>query len=175
LELCLRSLFQSRFIALLRSFLGVSRRYRGLQLTSSNRGYPCSRQSPTVCIEEMTVPRGENENRGLYGWKRRSSTGRGSAMPAITLTPLLGGLDLSNDADVLGLKTSPEELEDAVVEALEAGAPRRDRATAPRSLTPRSPPPLLWPGGGQRVEGRAPEADLSPQYRTIRAALARSF
>jgi hypothetical protein len=95
--------------------------------------------------------------------------------PAITLTPLLGGLDLSSDADVLGLKTSPEELEDAVVEALEAGAPRRDRATAPRSLTPRSPPPLLWPGGGQRVEGRAPEADLSPQYRTIRVALARSF
>ena len=68
-------------------------------------------------------------------------------MPAITLTPLLGGLDLSSDADVLGLKTSPEELEDAVVEALEAGAPRRDRATAPPSLTPRSPPPLLWPGG----------------------------
>lgn len=98
----------------------------------------------------MTVPRGENENRGLYGWKRRSSTGRGSAMPAITFTPLLGGLDLSSDAAVLGLKTSPEELEDAMVEAFEADAPRRDRATAPRSLTPRSPPPLHWPGGAGR-------------------------
>jgi hypothetical protein len=154
MELCLRSLFQSRFIALLRSLLGVSRRYTDLQLTRSIRGYPWSRQSLTECIAEMTVPRGENENRGLYGWKRRSSTGRGSAMPAITLTPLLGGLDLSSDADVLGLKTSPEELEDAVGEALEAGAPRRARATASRSLTPRSPPPLLFSFGVNDVRGR---------------------
>ena len=56
MELCLRSLFQSRFIALLRPSLGEPRRYTGLQLTRSNRGYPCSRRSLIECMEEMTVP-----------------------------------------------------------------------------------------------------------------------
>jgi hypothetical protein len=36
--------FRSRFIGLLRSFLGVLRRFAGLQLTSSNRRYLCSRR-----------------------------------------------------------------------------------------------------------------------------------
>jgi hypothetical protein len=58
----------SRFIALLRSFLGVSTRCTGLQLTSGNRGYPCSRRSLTESMDKMTVPRGENPNRDLYGW-----------------------------------------------------------------------------------------------------------
>lgn len=51
--------------------------------------------------------------------------------PAKVLEPLLDGLDLSGDADALGLETIPEELEDAVVEALEAGAPRKARPPAP--------------------------------------------
>src|SRR5918995_4268899 len=55
MELCLRSPFQSRFIGLLRSFLGVPRRYTGLQLTSSNRGYLCSRRSLTECMDKGTV------------------------------------------------------------------------------------------------------------------------
>jgi hypothetical protein len=54
--MCLRSLFQSRFIALLRSFLGVPRRYTGLQLTRSNRGYPSSRRSLTGGMDKMTAP-----------------------------------------------------------------------------------------------------------------------
>jgi hypothetical protein len=55
--------FRSLFIAVLRSFLGVSRRYAGLQLTSSNRGYPCSRRSLTECMDKMTVP----------SWRERKS------------------------------------------------------------------------------------------------------
>jgi hypothetical protein len=55
MELCLRSLFQSLFIALLRSFLGVSRHYTGLRLTRSNRGYPCSRRSLSECMDKMTA------------------------------------------------------------------------------------------------------------------------
>jgi hypothetical protein len=47
---------RSRFIALLRSFLGVPRCYAGLQLTSTNRGYPCSRRSVSECMDKMTVP-----------------------------------------------------------------------------------------------------------------------
>jgi hypothetical protein len=39
--------FQSRFIALLRSFLRLSRRYTGLQLTSSNRG--SGARNPNEC------------------------------------------------------------------------------------------------------------------------------
>jgi hypothetical protein len=48
--------FRSLFIALLRPSLGVPRHYRSLQLTSSNRGYPCSRRSLTGCMDKMTVP-----------------------------------------------------------------------------------------------------------------------
>jgi hypothetical protein len=48
--------FRSRFIAVLRSFLGVPRRFAGLQLTSSNRGYFCSRRSLSECMDRMTVP-----------------------------------------------------------------------------------------------------------------------
>lgn len=44
--------------------------------------------------------------------------------PATVLVPLLNGLDLSKNADSLGLETIPEELEDAVVQALETGAPK---------------------------------------------------
>ena len=55
-ELCRRSLFQTRFIALLRSFLGVSRRHTGPKLIRSNRGYPCSRRSLSEGMDKMTVP-----------------------------------------------------------------------------------------------------------------------
>jgi hypothetical protein len=53
--LCLRSLFQSQFIALLHPSLGVSRRHTGPKLMRSNRGYPWL-GNLTECIEEMTVP-----------------------------------------------------------------------------------------------------------------------
>ena len=54
--------------------------------------------------------------------------------PASALVPLLSGLDLSRDADALGLETIPEELEDAVVQALENGARDGTRTTAQASL-----------------------------------------
>jgi hypothetical protein len=59
--------FRSRFIGLLRSFLGVLRRFAGLQLTSSNRGYPCSRRSLSECMDKMTLPPWREPKRYLYG------------------------------------------------------------------------------------------------------------
>ena len=43
----------SRFIVLLRPSLGVPRRFAGLQLTSSDRGYPCSRRSLIEYMDKM--------------------------------------------------------------------------------------------------------------------------
>ena len=43
--------------------------------------------------------------------------------PGFTLALLLKGLDLSNDADVLGLDTIPENLADAVLAALDTEEP----------------------------------------------------
>ena len=48
---------------------------------------------------------------------------RVSEAPSPTLASLLDGLDLSRDADALGLETIPEELEDQIVEVLESGGP----------------------------------------------------
>lgn len=44
--------------------------------------------------------------------------------PVPVLAVLLDGLDLSRDADALGLETIPEELEDDILQALESGGPR---------------------------------------------------
>jgi hypothetical protein len=71
--------------------------------------------------------------------------------PDSTLVPLLSGLDLSRDADGLGLETIPEELEDAVVQALENGAQTSTRATAQTSSV--SSAPEVWEADREPAEG----------------------
>lgn len=71
------------------------------------------------------------------------------------LVPLLSGLDLSRDADVLGLETIPEELEDAVVQALEYGAQDSTRATAQTSSA--SSAPEVWEADREPVDSAVEE------------------
>lgn len=78
--------------------------------------------------------------------------------PTATLIPLLIGLDLSGDADALGLETIPEELEDAVVEALEAGAPRRTRIPTQDSSVGGSPE--VWEADRDPVESAEDESTV---------------
>ena len=78
--------------------------------------------------------------------------------PADTLIPLLSGLDLSRDADALGLETIPEELEDAVVEALEAGVPQRTQTAAQAPSVEGSPE--VWEADREPVESEAEESAM---------------
>jgi hypothetical protein len=75
--------------------------------------------------------------------------------PDSTLVPLLSGLDLSRDADALGLETIPEELEDTVVQALENGTQTSTRATAQTSSV--SSAPEVWEADREPAEGAVGE------------------
>ncbi len=75
--------------------------------------------------------------------------------PASALLPLLSGLDLSRDADALGLESIPEELEDAVVQVLENGARDETRTKAQTSSV--SGAPEVWEADRQPVEGAVGE------------------
>ncbi len=75
--------------------------------------------------------------------------------PVSALVPLLSGLDLSRDADALGLETIPEELEDAVVQVLENGARDETRTTA--QAPPMNGAPEVWEADREPVDGAVGE------------------
>src|SRR5215208_3915105 len=88
--------------------------------------------------------------------------------PAAILIPLLGGLDLSRDADVLGLETIPEELEDAVVAALEASAPQRSVTMA--QAPPAGGSPEEYEADREPVESAARETEPTVKAATEEAS-----
>ncbi len=75
--------------------------------------------------------------------------------PSGALVPLLRGLDLSRDADALGLETIPDELEDAIVAVLEADAP----ATLERDAPAGTIPPEVWEAEREPAEDGARETE----------------
>lgn len=78
-----------------------------------------------------------------------------SRLPASALLPLLSGLDLSRDADALGLESIPEELEDAVVQALDDGAGDGTQTAAQTSSVRGAPE--VWEADREPVEGAVGE------------------
>jgi hypothetical protein len=118
--------FQSRFIALLRSFLGVPRRYAGLQLTSSNRGYPCSRRSLTECVDKMTVP----------SWREPKSRPLWMSSRGASLT-----LAIVNEVDPL-LSASCSSIEPHDITTSENLLPNRQVGAVRRRMKGTRPPPV---------------------------------
>ncbi len=77
--------------------------------------------------------------------------------PTAALVPLLSGLDLSRDGDALGLETVPEELEDAIVQALEDGSPKSAQAST--RVSPAGGVPEVWEAEREPAEGETGESE----------------
>ncbi len=75
--------------------------------------------------------------------------------PSSALALLLKGLDLSKDADTLGLETVPEELEDALLEVLDSSLGSRTQGGTQKLAAGEAPE--IWEAEREEVEEEAPD------------------